>query len=124
MRAASTDARVMQIVVTYPEKIESEANSREHWRPKAARVKRHRLIAWASLRQMARPVFLGPVTIKLTRIAPRELDGDNLQSGFKATRDGVADWLEVDDGDKRLTWEYSQEQGAPKYYAVRIEVSG
>ena len=27
---------------------------------------------------------------------------------FKATRDGVADWLGVDDGDKRLSWRYAQ----------------
>ena len=112
----------MRVAVTYTEKIESEANGREHWRKKAARTKRHRLIAWASLRQMVRPVFLGPVTIGLTRIAPRELDGDNLQSGFKATRDGVADWLEVDDGDKRLTWVYKQRKGAPRYYGIEIEV--
>ena len=113
----------MRIAVTYAEKIESEANGREHWRPKAARVKRQRLMAWANLRTLERPAFLGPVTISLTRIAPRELDGDNLQSGFKATRDGVADWLGVDDGDKRLTWEYHQKRGAAHYYGVEIKVS-
>ena len=49
--------------------------------------------------------------ITLTRIAPRTLDDDNLAAGFKATRDRVADWLGVDDGDKRLTWRYAQERG-------------
>lgn len=112
----------MNIVVTYAEKIESEANLRSHWRAKASRAKRQRLLAWAELRTVERPAFLGPVTISLTRIAPRELDDDNLAGGFKATRDGVADWLGVDDGDKRLTWSYSQERGAPKTYQVRIEV--
>jgi crossover junction endodeoxyribonuclease RusA len=114
----------LRIAVTYSEKIESEANGREHWRPKATRVKRQRLMAWANLRTIERPAFLGPVTIVLTRIAPRELDGDNLQSGFKATRDGVADWLGVDDGDKRLTWQYSQRKGAPHHYGVEIEING
>ena len=88
------------IVVQYAERIESEANGREHWRPKSARVKRHRITAWAELRKVERPAFLGPVQITLTRIAPRTLDDDNLAAGFKATRDGVADWLGVDDGDK------------------------
>lgn len=113
----------MRVAVTYAERIESEANGREHWRAKAARTKRHRLMAWANLKTIERPAFLGPVKINLTRIAPRELDGDNLQSGFKATRDGVADWLGVDDGDKRLDWQYSQRKGAPKYYGVEIEIS-
>jgi hypothetical protein len=52
------------------------------------------------------------------------MDDDNLAAGFKAIRDGVSDWLDVDDGDGRLTWKYSQEHGAPKTYAVRIEVVG
>lgn len=112
----------MNIVVTYAEKIESEANMRSHWRAKASRAKRQRLLAWAELRVVERHAFLGPVAISLTRIAPRELDDDNLAAGFKATRDGVADWLGVDDGDKRLSWRYAQERGAPKTYQVRIEV--
>ena len=33
----------MNIVVTYAEKIESEANMRSHWRAKASRAKRQRL---------------------------------------------------------------------------------
>lgn len=59
----------------------------------------------------------------LTRIAPRELDGDNLQSSLKACRDGVADWLGVDDRDPRVTWSYAQRRGAPHYYAVEVQVA-
>lgn len=116
------------ILVTYPEKIVSEANQREHWRPKAARAKLHRVNAWAAMRQaggfIGAPELLGPLRITMTRIAPRELDSDNLASGFKASRDGVADWLGIDDGDKRLTWEYQQRKGMPKQYAVEIRVEG
>lgn len=112
----------MNIVVTYPERIESVMNHREHWAKKAARAKRQRTVAWAELRGVQLPTFLGGLKIRLTRIAPRLLDSDNLAAGFKATRDGIADWLRVDDGDRRLTFEYAQERGAPKYYAVRIEV--
>ena len=63
-----------------------------------------------------------PVTVVLTRVAPRRLDGDNLQSGFKAVRDGVADWLGVDDGNGLIDWQYVQRSGRPSEYAVEIEV--
>lgn len=112
------------IVVTYPERIESEMNRREHWARKASRVKRQRIGAWAELEHVGPPRgILGPVTVTMTRIAPRKLDDDNLASGFKATRDGVADWLGVNDADKRVTWVCRQEAGAPKTYQVRIEVA-
>ena len=65
-----------------------------------------------------------PSVVTLIRKSSGTLDGDGLQSALKATRDGVADWLGVDDGDKRLTWRYQQERGAPKTYQVRIEVQG
>ncbi len=112
----------MNVVVTYAERIESVMNQREHWAKKASRAKRQRTQAWAELRGVQLPTFIGSLRIKLTRIAPRVLDSDNLAAAFKATRDGIADWLRVDDGDRRLTFEYAQERGAPKYYAVRIEV--
>jgi hypothetical protein len=52
------------------------------------------------------------------------LDGDNLQSGFKAVRDGVADWLGVDDGSSLVDWQYCKRSGGPKVYKVEIEVIG
>ena len=63
-----------------------------------------------------------PLTVVLTRVAPRRLDGDNLQSGFKAGRDGVADWLGVDDGNGLIDWQYAQRAAGPKVYKVEIEV--
>jgi len=63
-----------------------------------------------------------PATVVLTRVAPRKLDGDNLQSGFKAVRDGVADWLGVDDGNGLIDWQYAQRSGKAGEYAVEIEV--
>lgn len=111
------------IVVTLPVKIESIANRREHWAARANRAKSHRTQAWAELRHADKaPRLLGPVVVTLTRIAPRELDSDNLAIGFKSVRDGIADWLGVNDNDKRITWEYCQERGAPNQYAARIEV--
>ena len=66
------------------------------------------------------PVVCERWTILLTRIAPRRLDSDNLQSALKHVRDAVATWLGIDDGSDRLTWEYSQERGVPHQYAVRM----
>lgn len=64
-----------------------------------------------------------PLTITITRIGPRELDGDNLAGSAKHCRDGVSDWLGVNDRDKRLQWEYRQESQGAKVYAVKIRVA-
>lgn len=112
------------ILVTLPIRAESVANLREHWRAKHARAQLHRTTAWAALRAVSQPkVILGPIVVTITRIAPRSLDSDNLASSLKATRDGVADWLGIDDKDTpRLQWRYAQERGKPKTYQVRVEV--
>lgn len=104
--------------VTLPIRIESVANKREHWAAKARRTKFHRNAALAiPSRFLPEP----PCTVILTRIAPRKLDSDNLASGFKALRDGIADRLGIDDGDERVTWRYAQEKGKPREYAARVE---
>lgn len=102
---------------------ESEANLHENWHVKAARVKLQRSITRTTIVQHFGKAMAGAgYTINLTRVAPRSLDTDNLARSFKAIRDGVADALEIDDGSKRLTWNYAQEKGPPKKYAVRIEI--
>lgn len=96
---------------------------RQHWRKAAARKKLHRLTARLVLQQYARPMGDSErFTITLTRVAPRKLDDDNLASGFKAVRDGVADWLGIDDGSPRIRWEYDQEKGTPGQYSARVDV--
>jgi hypothetical protein len=94
-------------------------NVREHWRARTRRVKLERSLAALCCRSLSKPTQW-PVTVKLTRLGPRKLDSDNVQGALKATRDGVADWLGVDDGDEsKVLWEYGQEKGA---YGVRVEV--
>jgi hypothetical protein len=112
------------IRVTLPLKIISEANQRGHWSGKARRVAQHRNTARLMMAVEAgrSPVGSVPLQITLTRIAPRVLDDDNLASGFKATRDGVADWLGIDDGSKLLRWVYAQRRGAPGQYAAEVVV--
>ena len=102
-------------------KIVSMANMRMHWAVKAKLVKSQRQKAFNALASVAAPLPL-PCTIVLTRVAPRALDGDNLQSGFKAVRDGVADWLGVDDGSQLVEWQYKQRADGVKNYKVEIEV--
>lgn len=112
---------VTHLVVTLPLKIESTANKREHWFRRAARAKAHRFEGYAAFCNYSRMPF-ERLAVTMTRIAPRELDSDNLAISFKNVRDGVADWLKVNDNDKRIAWFYAQEKGAPKHYAARIEI--
>lgn len=107
-------------MIRVPIRIESVANKREHWAAKAKRTKRQRAaLYWALLADVkVRPAL--PLVVTLTRIAPRVLDDDNLSSGFKACRDGIADWLGVDDGDLRIQWKYAQAKGEPKEYAATV----
>ena len=104
----------MTIPIRYiiPVKTVSEANTREHWAVKADRAKRQRLAAHlCTLAALCRAGWKyggERVIIRLCRKSTKQLDGDNLQSSQKHVRDGIADALEVDDGDKRLSWRYRQ----------------
>jgi crossover junction endodeoxyribonuclease RusA len=99
-----------------PIRIESVANKREHWGKKAARTKLHR---FAALAIQPHPL---PCVVTLIRVAPRQLDDDNLASGFKALRDGIADRLGVKDNDPRVQWKYAQVRGKAKEYAARVRI--
>lgn len=101
----------------------SEANQREHYMAKARRAKTQRMHTCLLLRhQLGRCVdaLRDPpaIRITLTRLGVRKLDKDNLAGSLKHVQDGVADWLGIDDGSTRLTWDYAQETG--RRYAVRV----
>ena len=108
------------LAVSIPVATPSVANLREHWRKRAERAKLHRSMALWHMRAGTadRPAL--PVSVTLTRCSVRELDDDNLRSALKAVRDGVADWLGVDDRDPRVTWAYGQEKSKTAH--VRVEV--
>lgn len=115
----------------------SESNDRSHWAVKAKRVAKQRgdiaLIAMPYFAQLAGWQHDVPgLVITLTRIAPRELDDDNLRGALKACRDEIA-WsigLPVknakkriaDDRDPRVKWDYGQRKGKPKQYAVEVSI--
>jgi hypothetical protein len=103
-------------LIELPIKTVSTMNVREHWAVRAKRAKTQREATQWACKSLER--VEPPLIITLTRIGTRKLDSDNLAASFKAIRDGVADWLGIDDGDERLTWNYAQEKGK---YGVRIE---
>ena len=50
------------------------------------------------------------------------MDDDGLTASAKHVRDGVADWLGIDDGDQRLTWIVKQDSAPRGQHWVDIEV--
>jgi hypothetical protein len=111
------------ITVELPIKTVSEVNKRCHWAVKAARVKAQRSTVFMALRCKLPACFtLERATVTLIRIAPRELDDDNLRSALKAVRDGVADALGINDRDKRVEWIYTQEKHNPKEYGIKVAI--
>lgn len=102
----------------------SEANLKCHWAVKAKRAKEHRTASFTALASMiGNPKIWTdqlPIVITITRVAPRPLDSDNLFRSAKSCRDGIADFLKVNDGDTRITWVMAQRRGAPKSYSVEI----
>jgi hypothetical protein len=104
-----------------PLRLPSAANLREHWRVKAKRTQAQRQLVALYIGGKPRPAL--PVVVTLTRIAPRALDGDNLQGAFKAMRDEVARFLGVPDNHPAVTWEYGQRRGGVGEYAVAIVVA-
>jgi len=116
----------MHVRVVIPMRTYSKLNERVHWSRAAKIAKHERREAYFRMRE-AHPFVLslldimGPIQIKLTRTGPSRLDDDNLVSSFKNVRDGIADWLKIDDGDPRLVFSYDQERHARWRVIVEIE---
>ena len=107
----------MIVHVELPVTIVSEPNRREHW---AVRHRRHQLHRrWAYL--IPKVQLEPPLKIHLERIGGRRMDDDNLVAGFKSLRDGIADRLGIDDGDRRVTWSYAQVPGG-KQGSVMVHI--
>lgn len=123
-----TPAAAVTLVAVVPLKIESGMNHREHHYARAARVKREHAAVWATLiaefglgdGAVRSAPLRGAILITLTRLGGRLWDDDNNQTGLKACRDTVSQWLGRNDGDVKLTWLYAQEPGPA--WGVRIEI--
>jgi len=106
--------------IVLPVKLRSTVNLREHWRVRAARAKATRHTAALVVRaHLGGRLPAGVLRVRLTWVHHRLADTDNLAVAFKAVRDGIADAFGLDDGDRRLVWEYRQERGRPQ---VLVEV--
>lgn len=101
-------------------------NDREHWASKSRRVKKERgTVAWSVRAGFgpAKDIPL-PLTVTLVRVAPSTgLDDDNLQGSLKACRDGVADWLGLDDRDPAVAWRYDQRRGKAGEWSVEVHIA-
>lgn len=110
------------IRVILPIKTVSVMNTREHHFARARRAATHRSTARLCLMAYGKPPA-PPLTVKMTRIGFGTLDDDNLASSFKACRDGIADWLGLDDGNPGITWACAQQKGKRGEYGVIVEVT-
>lgn len=105
----------------------SEANLSEHYMVKSNRHRKQKKRAAMYFLPHKNRVEL-PISIRMVRISPRTLDFDNLVYSLKWVRDSLAASLIGGlapgraDEDPRLTWDYAQEKGKPKEYAIRIEL--
>ena len=112
-------------VFSIPIQVISEANERCHWRARYTRSKKHRRAAYVATRMHASQYIQTKrhITVTMTRHAKRRMDSDNIASAFKATRDGIAEALEIDDGDPIVEWKCEQVIGPVPMVSVRIEMS-
>lgn len=101
-------------------RLESVANLSDGWRARKHRNDSQRqqvLINMCASHLRGTSV---PSVVLLTRVGKRLLDTDNLASAFKAIRDEVAAFYEVDDGPEGpIEWRYDQRQGP---YAIEIGI--
>ena len=104
---------------TIPIRTVSTLNLREHWRTRAKRAKEHRGISYAYAHWYKKELHLARM-VRLVRVAPRKLDDDNLAASAKSLVDGIADAAGLND--REMRWEYAQERGRPREYAVRVEI--
>lgn len=113
-----------------PVRLVSEANAREHHQVKAKRVKLQRSVTALWLSKLGAADWRTDVKrVRIVRLAPRQLDSDNLAGSAKAIRDQVAAWLSGqtsilgrgDDGPTSgIEWAVDQEKCG--HYGVRIEL--
>lgn len=113
------------LIATIPGmRLVNPTNEHAHWRVRQKRAKEQRSVAAMVCRSQFGTPPAPPLTITITRVGPGELDSDSLPASGKHLRDGIADWLGLDDGDRRIEWRYEQSRAGRGEYAatIRIEV--
>jgi hypothetical protein len=93
-----------------------------HHFARAKLTKMHRTETWKAMRHTGFGQMSDSVKVTMTRESAGSLDDDNLRGALKACRDGIADWLGINDNDKRVEWVYQQRQVPRGTYAVVVQV--
>jgi hypothetical protein len=116
------------IEVEYKIDLISSANRHDSTRDRMSRTKRHRDAAanWllSRSRQPGVTIPKAPYVITLTRISHRKIrdEEDNLRHAWKATKDGVAIFLGIDDATSRSAkWHYVQEVKSKKDLGIVLK---
>lgn len=118
------------ITIIIPLEIVSEANrARGHWAPTYNRKGTQRKTIQKALAKISTFLCLHarayhergePIHIRLTRLAPGELDPANLWSGMKTPEDAIAEWFGATDKPPLWLCEVAQEKS--KEYGLKVEI--
>lgn len=105
-------------------RLKASTNAREgHWAPRSSRAASQRYGARLTMQGFMRQPPKAPgYRIRMTRIAQRQFDDDNLAAALKHIRDGIADWLGINDGSDTLLWQCADVNAGQAVYGVLIEV--
>ena len=102
-------------------RLRSEPNEGGGLRARVARKAAVKAAVRDALKLVAVCGWRFPLRVSFRRVGKRLLDGDNLQGALKVSRDVVAEWVGVDDGDEaRVTWHYAQERA--RWYGLHIAI--
>jgi hypothetical protein len=111
-----------------PAELDSRGNFRGHTRARIGVNKRHVLLgmclaAETKARRWAERSEL--LVVRITRIAPRQLDDDNAESACKSLRDGFAKAVRINDRDPRVRYVVDQvTRSGPPSVSVQLFTKG
>lgn len=92
-----------------PLKTTNDTNTRQDWRVVWRRAKKQRAETTRCLELVLREKPALPCVVTLTRHSVGEMDDDGAISSMKHCRDGIADWLGVNDRDRHIVrYDYDQ----------------
>jgi len=116
-------AKMKTIRVDLQMRTVSESNQRGSWRKHHKRRKLQRGNAMLCTRLALDGEKRKPAHIIMRRVAPRMLDQGNVAAALKYAQDGVADALEINDGDQSIAWQYEQRRSAVgEGYRVEVDI--
>lgn len=119
---------MINVNIDIPVHTVSEMNTKQKWKYRAYRLRRHKKISWVCTLMSDKAVRdyatkgtgkgnNDKITLNLIRHGKRKLDQDNLASSFKGVIDGVCGALGVDDGDVDMTFSQTVKN---KQYSVTV----